>query len=194
MLSQYHCSTVQYVGDRLVSNHAFLLKFNRASHRAPAQSWSLHTIFSPIDTPSSTMVSGDWKKIATDKHDSVLALIPEEWRIPAPPSAAEQRDFTGKYIQQYLDEREIEITETDAAGIVKSTTSGTWSAYDVAKAFCHRAAVAHQLVRIDLTPHQCRFVFVRKSDLQMTGQLPPRNLLRCCAGLGKGAGRVLCEE
>lgn len=94
------------------------------------------------------MTSGDWKKIASDKRESVLALIPEEWRIPPPPSANEQRDVTGKYIQQYLSEKEIEITETDVAGIAKKTGSGAWSAYDVTKAFCHRAAVAHQLVRL----------------------------------------------
>lgn len=93
------------------------------------------------------MSSGDWKKIATDKRDSVLALIPEDWRITSPPSAAEQRDVTGKYIRQYLNEEEIEITETDAVGIVKNTTSGKWSCVSVTKAFCHRAAIAHQLVR-----------------------------------------------
>lgn len=93
------------------------------------------------------MSSDDWKKIAADKRDSVLALIPEEWRIPSPPSAAEQRDVTGKYIRQYLNEEEIEITETDAVGIVKNTTSGKWSCMSVTKAFCHRAAIAHQLVR-----------------------------------------------
>ncbi|GAB7349320.1 hypothetical protein MBLNU459_g8457t1 [Dothideomycetes sp. NU459] len=92
------------------------------------------------------MPVADWKKTAAEKRDSVLALIPEEWRIQAPPSAQEQRDVTGKFIQQFLNPEEIEITETEAATIVKNTTSGTWSAYDVAKAFCHRAAVAHQLV------------------------------------------------
>lgn len=94
------------------------------------------------------MTASDWKKVAAAKRDSVLALIPEEWRIPAPPPSSEQRDVTGKYIQQYLSDKEIEITETDAAGIVKKTTTGTWTAYDVAKAFCHRAAIAHQLVRL----------------------------------------------
>ena len=88
----------------------------------------------------------DWKTAGKDKADSVLNLIPNEWRIPSVPSVAEQRDVTGPFIHQYLDKKEIEITETDAVGIVKNTSSGVWSAVDVAKAFCHRAAVAHQLV------------------------------------------------
>ncbi|THW95881.1 amidase [Aureobasidium pullulans] len=88
----------------------------------------------------------DWRQIATQKRDSVLALIPEEWRIPAPPSADEQRDVTGKFIQQYLNTQEIEITETDAVGIVEKTSNGTWTAVEVTKAFCHRSAIAHQLV------------------------------------------------
>ncbi|THY78167.1 amidase [Aureobasidium pullulans] len=88
----------------------------------------------------------DWRQIATQKRDSVLALIPEEWRIPAPPSVDEQRDVTGKFIQQYLNTQEIEITETDAVGIVEKTSNGTWTAVAVTKAFCHRSAIAHQLV------------------------------------------------
>lgn len=92
------------------------------------------------------MPSTDWKKTAETKRDSVLGLIPKEWRIPPPPPVHDQRDVTGAFIQQYLDKEEIEITETDAVGIVKNTSSGVWSAVDVTKAFCHRAAVAHQLV------------------------------------------------
>jgi amidase len=88
----------------------------------------------------------DWKKTAKDKADHVLSLIPQEWRISDIPSAEQQRDVTGAYIHQFLDKKEIEITETDAVGVVAKTTSGQWSAVEVAKAFCHRAAIAHQLV------------------------------------------------
>lgn len=88
----------------------------------------------------------DWQKAAKDKADQVLSLIPKEWRIPDIPSAEQQRDVTGAYVQQFLDKKEIEITETDAVGIVEKTTSGQWKAVEVAKAFCHRAAIAHQLV------------------------------------------------
>lgn len=88
----------------------------------------------------------DWQAKAKEKAQSVLNLIPKEWRLDTIPSSEEQRDVTGSYIQQYLNSNEIEITETDAVGIVEHTTSGQWTAVEVAKAFCHRAAIAHQLV------------------------------------------------
>lgn len=88
----------------------------------------------------------DWKKTAKEKAESVNDLIPKEWRISNVPSREEQRDVTGSFVHQFLDEREIEITETDAVGIVEKTSSAAWTAVEVAKAFCHRAAVAHQLV------------------------------------------------
>lgn len=90
----------------------------------------------------------DWKSLASTKRDSILSSIPEKWRLPADklPSNKEQRDVT-KYVHQFLSEKEIEITETDVVGIAEKTTSGTWSAVEVTEAFCHRASLAHQLVR-----------------------------------------------
>lgn len=88
----------------------------------------------------------DWKTAGKHKADSVLALIPSAWRIADIPSAEKQLDITGPYIQQYLSKSEVEITESDAVDIVKNTTTGVWSSVDVAKAFCHRAAVVHQHV------------------------------------------------
>jgi hypothetical protein len=94
-----------------------------------------------------SVIMAAWKVQAAQKRDSVNALIPAPWRLPCPvPSAAEQRDVTGEYIQQFLSPREILITETDAVGIVEKTTAGAWKARDVAQAFCHRAALAHQMV------------------------------------------------
>jgi amidase len=88
----------------------------------------------------------DWKKTAKDKADSILDLIPKEWRLEKIPSVEEQRDVTGPYVQQFLSKQEVEITETDAVSIVAHTSSGKWKSVDVAKAFCHRAALAHQLL------------------------------------------------
>lgn len=92
-------------------------------------------------------MTSDWKKAASDKRKAVEALIPIEWLISSPPSNEDKRDVT-VYIQGFLNEREVEITETDAFGIADKTTAGEWKALEVIKAFCHRAALAHQLVRL----------------------------------------------
>lgn len=89
-----------------------------------------------------------WRDKGELKRQAVLGLIPAEWRLKEPvPSATELRDVTGSYIQQFLTPREIEITEKDAVDIVTHTSTGSWTALEVAQAFCHRAALAHQLVR-----------------------------------------------
>lgn len=89
-----------------------------------------------------------WEREAKAKRDSVNALIPEAWRLSSVPSSTEQKDVTDGYIRQFLTSKEVEITETDACGIVLRTASGEWKAHEVAEAFCHRAALAHQLVWI----------------------------------------------
>ena len=105
-----------------------------------------------ISTTSTAM--SDWESLAAEKRDSINALIPKSWLLDTPlPSTSEQRDVTGKYIQQFLAPREVEITETDATGIVKNTTSGVWKAREVAEAFCHRAALAHQFVKQSGLPY-----------------------------------------
>lgn len=99
------------------------------------------------------MTETAWRAQSEAKRQSILNAIPEKWRLQDPvPPATELRDVTG-YIRQYLTEREIDITETDAVDIAAQTTTGTWSATEVTEAFCHRAALAHQLVRsIHLRP------------------------------------------
>lgn len=89
----------------------------------------------------------NWQALAEAKRQAILKAIPEKWRLPTPvPPASKVRDVTGRYIQQYLSEREIEITESDAVEIASRTSIGRWSAVEVTEAFCHRAALAHQLV------------------------------------------------
>lgn len=88
----------------------------------------------------------DWKQVALSKRQAILDSIPQKWRLDKIPSAEEQKDVTGKYIQQFLDQKEVEITESDAVAIAEKVASGQWSALDVTHAFCHRASLAHQLV------------------------------------------------
>ena len=94
--------------------------------------------------------AGSWQEVAKAKREAIAESIPQPWRIDAIPSAAEQRDVTGDYVHQWLSQEEIEITEMDAVDIVEKTSAGIWSAEDVARAFCHRASLAHQLVNISL--------------------------------------------
>ena len=86
-----------------------------------------------------------WQEIAEKKRSSVLAKIHNEWRIQVP-SAQEQKDVTGAYIEQYLDEDEVKFTREDAVTILRKIAAGDWRAADVTRAFCHRSALAHQLV------------------------------------------------
>ena len=87
-----------------------------------------------------------WKTIADARREAILNSIPNRWRLEKLPSNEEQIDVTGAYIQQFLSPQEVKITETDVVGIAKATSTGSWSAVDVVEAFCHRAALAHQLV------------------------------------------------
>jgi amidase len=97
----------------------------------------------------------DWKAKAEAKRQSILDSIPSKWKLDKVPSPEEQRDVTGKYVQQFLDQKEIEITETDAVGIAKQVASGTWTAVAVTEAFCHRASLAHQLVCSSKANDEC---------------------------------------
>ena len=91
----------------------------------------------------------DWEKAAKAKYDAINDLIPKEWRLSEPvPSIEDQPDVTGDIFKQHLSEREIDITETDAVDIVEKTSKGVWTAVEVTKAFCHRASLAHQYVRV----------------------------------------------
>jgi amidase len=92
-----------------------------------------------------------WQEVAAKKRQAVQDLIPPEWRLPLPlPSIESQKDVTGAYLNKYLTAREVKITNTDAVNVVEQTTSGKWTTTEVMRAFCHRAALAHQLVRLEL--------------------------------------------
>jgi amidase len=88
-----------------------------------------------------------WERAAEAKKASLLNLIPRPWRLKPSeiPSITDLRDVT-HYICQFLNPRELEITNASSIKIVENIRSLEWSSLDVTRAFCHRAAVAHQLV------------------------------------------------
>lgn len=90
-------------------------------------------------------MASDWQALAKQKRDAIFAAIPKEWRISNPPSVEEQPDVT-QYIEQFLSKEENEITACSADQIAQKCGSGEWTAESVTRAFCHRAALAHQLL------------------------------------------------
>lgn len=87
----------------------------------------------------------DWRALAQQKREAILAAIPKEWRIPQSTIDNGPSDLTGPFLHEFLTPSEIQITETSAPGILEKTTTGQWTALSVAEAFSHRAALAHQL-------------------------------------------------
>ncbi|KAL9941636.1 hypothetical protein ACHAQF_000734 [Verticillium nonalfalfae] len=87
----------------------------------------------------------DWRTAAAEKRQSVIDLIPAPWVIAALPPPDAQMDITGDHIRQYLTKEEVDMTESDVSTILRRVHEGQWKARDIAEAFCHRAALAHQM-------------------------------------------------
>lgn len=90
-----------------------------------------------------------WETIAANKRAARDALIPKAWRVSVPDDVL---DVT--HVPEtcgVLSAAEIKITETDATDLVKQMLAKEITAEAVAVAFCKRAAIAQQLVR--LGPH-----------------------------------------
>ena len=119
-----------------------------------------------------------WQQLAQEKRDAIAAAIPKEWILSKVPRPEEQRDVSGTYIGQFLSPQEKEITEVDAVCIVAKATTGEWKAVDVVRAFCHRAAIAHQLVRHIFLASTILGQCLKTDSNWRIGPLLTRNLLR----------------
>jgi amidase len=89
-----------------------------------------------------------WEARAAAKRAATLDKIHPDWRLPSRDieRARQQRNLTGSFIEQFLDEKMVSITSMNSPEIVKAVAERNVSASEVARAFCKRAAVAHQIV------------------------------------------------
>jgi amidase len=89
-----------------------------------------------------------WETIAAAKRAELAGKIPLEYRIPehlVPP--ASQLDVTPFPRESgWFSKNELEITESTATSILSKVATRRWTAEEVTKAFCKRAAAAQQLV------------------------------------------------
>jgi amidase len=89
-----------------------------------------------------------WEALAAKKRQDLLDSIPEEWRIPShllPPES--QEDVTGfPESSGWFTQEELAITNSTALELLPRLASGELNSEAVTRAFCKRAAAAHQLV------------------------------------------------
>ncbi|KAI1938366.1 hypothetical protein LOZ12_003475 [Ophidiomyces ophidiicola] len=87
----------------------------------------------------------EWERIAAAKQRKLAAAIPAEWRIPDDllPTGPNVLSFPQQ--SGWFTAHELAITNAGACEILAQTRSGAWTAEEVTRAFCKRAAAAHQL-------------------------------------------------
>ncbi|KAF2107543.1 amidase signature domain-containing protein [Lophiotrema nucula] len=88
-----------------------------------------------------------WEAIAASKRAALSSNIPSEFMIPSrllPPST-QSNVTTFPKESGWFTAKELEITDSTASHIVQKIASRSWSSEEVTRAFCKRAAAAHQL-------------------------------------------------
>ncbi|KAL4895149.1 amidase signature domain-containing protein [Aspergillus ambiguus] len=86
-----------------------------------------------------------WEEVAKEHQQRRDALIPEKWRLPSDVLLNLPSDVTGIPLR-FLTDREIELTECTASQLARRIAERETSSVEVTLAFCHRAAIAQQLV------------------------------------------------
>lgn len=102
--------------------------------------------------------NSDWTSSAIQKIAETSDQIRCEWLLSdsALAQARSRRDITGEFIVSFLDEAAAEITALSATELARRIKQRDLTAMETILAFCHRAAVAHQIVSTDGTQHSRR--------------------------------------
>ena len=92
--------------------------------------------------------AASWEAVAAAKRESTHSKIPREWLLDEAmlEKASKERNLTGDFIEQYLNDDEKVLTELPASSLLAKIREGTYSALQVAQAFCKRTAIAQQIV------------------------------------------------
>ncbi|KAI6092650.1 amidase [Hypoxylon rubiginosum] len=93
------------------------------------------------------MTVKNWETIAAKKRQDLASSIPDEWRVPSallPP--ADQDNVTGFPEESgWFTAEELAITNQTALELLPKLAAGDLTSVAVTRAFCKRAAAAHQL-------------------------------------------------
>lgn len=109
-----------------------------------------------------------WQSIAARKQAERSSKIPSEWVIPDSELPPLDQDFVQDFPSKsgFFTDRELQITESTATEAVSRIASGEWSALEVTKAVCKRAAVAQQLINC-VTEIYFEQAFARAAELDV---------------------------
>ncbi|ABN67307.2 Acetamidase [Scheffersomyces stipitis CBS 6054] len=90
----------------------------------------------------------DWKLAAELKKQSLISSIPEKWRIADIKTQMKNAGYVNPhlFLDSILPKDEVIITNKHLHELRVLIKKGTLSAYSVTEAFCHRSALAHQLL------------------------------------------------
>jgi amidase len=90
-----------------------------------------------------------WETKANIAREILARSIKKEWLLPIDKLPAQGTlDVTSVPRDcGLLSSKELEITATDATGLVQRMAAGEWKAEEVLVAFAKRATIGHQLVR-----------------------------------------------
>ncbi|SCU82294.1 LAME_0C00518g1_1 [Lachancea meyersii CBS 8951] len=89
-----------------------------------------------------------WEINATEKRTKTLSCIPNDWIKPNLSQDMANRGYknTCEYLDRILPNDEVMITCLDATALAEKIASKNLTSYQVCYAFCHRAALAHQIL------------------------------------------------
>lgn len=89
-----------------------------------------------------------WEQKAHDKRSRVLHCIPPQWIDPTLKVKMATAGFssTKNYLDSIIDKDEVSITQLLVSELSQLISAGKITSTQVAEAFCHRAALAHQIV------------------------------------------------
>ena len=89
------------------------------------------------------------REIAKEAQSRVLDAIPEDWRLA--PEWTSQTSTSVIDVPRncgVLTQRQLDITDRSLVHLVVDLAHGILTSVEVTEAFCARASIAHQLVRL----------------------------------------------
>lgn len=89
----------------------------------------------------------DWRDVAAKRRHEIERKIPQEWLV-SKNLLETQPAMKLPYISGILTPWEQQVTEMRAVDILAGIRGRTFTSVEVTRAFCKRAAIAHQAVSI----------------------------------------------